>query len=538
MVRFFGLTFVALGLATPALRSQIPPPPQPQQAGAPQFEVLARGPVHEAFAVPVDGTAAATPVVKVAPPPPLDEQPPAERPVGNDYEWVGGYWYWADDRNEYIWVSGCWRNAPPGRDWLPGQWVRVADGYHWVSGAWLPEGTRELHLLPQPPAAIEEDPGQPPDDQSTFVSGVWVWRENRYAWRPGQWVRMPAEWVWQPAHYIWTPAGYLFADGYWDHPLDQRGLLYAPVVVPREVVLARRTIVYEPTYVVRPSFLTGALFVRSALKHYFFGDYFEPQYRTAGYMPWFDYRVGRAYDPVYSYYRVHRPAADWDRQMRALYEARTAGTAARPPRTLVDQQRGAQTAAAQQAAALVSARQVQQAAGVRVEQVAREQREKIQAVAKQRSEAAHQYQETQLRKLVESRQGAAAAPSAPVSIQAPTLPKPAAHAAPPVPRPTTPPATTPPTAPPRPPATTPTPPAPTPPAPMRKQPPPLPIAPVEPPKGKPIEPKPPVTAPPAAVPKAPTPMPPKKDDKGKGDDKKGKGDEKGKGKDDRKKDGG
>ena len=153
-------------------------------------------------------------------------------------------------------------------------------------------------------------PGQPPDDQSTFVPGVWVWRDTRYMWRPGTWVRMPADWVWQPSHYVWTPAGCLFVDGYWDHPLDQRGLLYAPVVVPQNVLVARQTIVYEPTYVVRPAFLTGALFVRSALKHYFFGDYFEARYRTAGYLPWFDYRIGRAaYDPIYSYYRVHRPAA-------------------------------------------------------------------------------------------------------------------------------------------------------------------------------------------------------------------------------------
>ena len=122
--------------------------------------------------------------------------------------------------------------------------------------------------------------------------------------------------------------------------------------------------------------------------------------------------VRAAYDPIYSYYRVHRPAADWDRQVRQLYEARYTGAAPRPARTLAEQQKTVaavqnNTILQQTGVALVPARQAEEAAGVKVEQVAREQRERFQAAAKQRSEAAHHYQETQLRKLVESRQGAA-----------------------------------------------------------------------------------------------------------------------------------
>lgn len=475
MVRPFGIALTALGLIVVAVQAQIPPPPQPRA----EFEVLARGPVHEAFAEPVDGAAGPTPAIRVAPPPPLDEQPPADRPIGDEYEWVGGYWYWSDDRSEYIWVSGCWRNSPPGRDWLPGQWVKVRDGYHWVSGCWVPEGQQTLHLLPQPPAAVEEDPGQPPDAQSSFVPGTWVWKDTRYVWQPGQWVRMPAEWVWQPAHHVWTPAGYLFVDGFWDHPLEQRGLLYAPVAPPRQLLLAQQTIVFEPTYVVRPAFLAGALFVRAAAKHYFFGDYFEPQYRTAGYQPWFDYRPSRySFDPLYSHYRAHRPGADWDRQVRALYEARYAGTSPRPPRTWADQQKATAAppspnvtpAAVQQAAALATARQAE-AVGVKMQAVAQAQRTQMRAAAQQRAEAARTYQETQIRKLVEAQQGAAA-PKAPVQVQVPTLPKPAA--APPAPKP---PAGQPP-APKQPPGQ------------AKKQPPPVPVAPAgtpkkdEPKKGK------------------------------------------------------
>ena len=43
-------------------------------------EVLARGPVHEAYAEPVDARPQATPVIPRQPPDPVDELPPDQRP--------------------------------------------------------------------------------------------------------------------------------------------------------------------------------------------------------------------------------------------------------------------------------------------------------------------------------------------------------------------------------------------------------------------------------------------------------------------------
>ena len=37
------------------------------------------------------------------------------------------------------------------------------------------------------------------------------------------------DWVWVPARYIWTPGGCVFVVGYWVHPLERCGLLFAPV---------------------------------------------------------------------------------------------------------------------------------------------------------------------------------------------------------------------------------------------------------------------------------------------------------------------
>ncbi|MFO0850375.1 MAG: YXWGXW repeat-containing protein [Gemmataceae bacterium] len=547
-----GLGFVALA---PAASGQAPPGAQ-----VVQYEVLARGPVHEAFASVVDGKMAATPVVPKPPPPPLAELPPDVKPAGDDVEWVGGYWYWSDERNDFLWVSGCWREAPPDRDWLPGQWVRVADGYHWVSGVWLPEGTTRLTLLPQPPAPVEEDPGQPPAANQVFVPGTWVWQGDRYAWRPGRWVEEPAEWVWQPAQYVWTPNGYLFVDGYWDHPLTERGFLYAPIDFTAAV---NRQVVYVPQYLIRPAFLEGALFVRAATKHYYFGDFFEPRYQTAGFVPWFDYRTSRvAVDPLFAHYRAYQRQADWERSVRALYAARYAGQAARPPRTWAQQQqvvRAGGHAEAARVAPLVNApsttinqtvnnvtnntvqqtvqqtiQNIQNVTNLKVERVAADRQARYKEAADRRRQAAQAYQETQTQRLAQ--QGKAATPpKAPVGLTVPALPR-ATRPAPqptPAPRPTDP--TPPPVTPPKPPAGQPP-----------AAPPPPKTTPVQPPAGRPTPPvkpaptpPPPATAPAAPARKAPPPPPkfPAEEPPGKGKGK-GKADPPGKGKgDDKKKDG-
>src|SRR5947209_794952 len=87
------------------------PPPVPKG-----IEVLARGPVHEAFASPTADPEPTRSVPK-RPPGPLDEMPPQEKPEG-EVIWISGYWAWDDDRADFIWVSGTWRTPPPGKEWV------------------------------------------------------------------------------------------------------------------------------------------------------------------------------------------------------------------------------------------------------------------------------------------------------------------------------------------------------------------------------------------------------------------------------------
>src|ERR1043166_9686945 len=83
------------------------PPPPPTPVIQQNIEVQARGPVHEAFAEPIQLQAEAGLLVSKAPPPPIQEVPPPERPVG-DFMWIPGYWSWDADRNDFLWVSACW----------------------------------------------------------------------------------------------------------------------------------------------------------------------------------------------------------------------------------------------------------------------------------------------------------------------------------------------------------------------------------------------------------------------------------------------
>src|SRR5207245_392809 len=111
-----GLPLATTSQGQEAIREQPPEqlaaalPPVPQGV-----EVLARGPVHEAFATPTTDPVAAKPVLK-APPTALEELPPSEKPVGNA-TWIGGYWAWDDERHGFLWVSGR-RRTGLARRWL------------------------------------------------------------------------------------------------------------------------------------------------------------------------------------------------------------------------------------------------------------------------------------------------------------------------------------------------------------------------------------------------------------------------------------
>src|SRR5262249_51241877 len=161
---------------------------------------------------------------------------------------------------------------------VPGYWENTPDGWRWVPGFWAPDTQQELPYVPQPPAPPDNGPSvPPPDDNSFYTPGNWVYQGTQYVWRPGYWQPCQPGLVWVPARYCWTPSGCVFVSGYWDYPLEARGLLFAPVCFTRPLWQTPGWC-YRPSYAVGCGPLLSALFVRPHWGHYYFGDYYGDAY--------------------------------------------------------------------------------------------------------------------------------------------------------------------------------------------------------------------------------------------------------------------
>ena len=309
------------------------PPPIPSQE---QPEVLTRGPVHEAFAEPVNLQVQAGLVAPKPPPANIAEITPAQRPAGEQFVLVPGYWSWDTDRNDYIWVSTCWRAAPPNMSWVPGYWSQATGGWEWVAGFWTPAGIQNIEYLPAPPVLQDVQPlGPPPSEDQVWVPSCQYWYKGHYVRRAGYWLIARPDWVWVPSHYIWTPRGYVFSPGHWDYSLERRGVLFAPVYFPRSVYI-RRGFSYSPSIVINIGILRLNLFTCPRYSHYYFGDYYDDVYLRVGIFPRFESERSRIwYDPIYVYDRWHnrRTEPRWEEHERHEYDIRRADRNLRPPRT-------------------------------------------------------------------------------------------------------------------------------------------------------------------------------------------------------------
>ncbi|MCA9242202.1 MAG: hypothetical protein KDA37_18450, partial [Planctomycetales bacterium] len=103
--------------------------------------------------------------------------------------------------------------------------------------------------------------------------------------------------------YCYTPRGAVYVRGYWDYPLAQRGLLYAPVYWGSGYYNTAR-ITYRPASAILVSGLLGSLYIHANYGYY----YGEPGYynRYRGFNPWCSAYTGYSnrsgYDPLLAYY--------------------------------------------------------------------------------------------------------------------------------------------------------------------------------------------------------------------------------------------
>ena len=298
------------------------------------MEVMTRGPVHEAFAETVTFDPQPGIIVPKQPPALIEELMPDQRPSGDNVTWIPGYWGWEEDEADFLWISGIWRNLPPGREWVPGYWSAVDTGHQWTSGYWQDAETEEVTYLPEPPRSVERGPSvAAASDDETWIPGNWEYRQDRYAWRTGYWVNARPNWSWTPSYYRWTSCGYVYVDGYWDYPVVNRGVVFAPVRF-RNNYYERPGYYYSPLAAISLSVFSNHLFVRPGYGHYYYGDYYEPGYRDRYYASC-DYGSRyRGYDPIYSYNRwENRGNRNWGRERQDYYEYRRDNVDSRPPRS-------------------------------------------------------------------------------------------------------------------------------------------------------------------------------------------------------------
>lgn len=300
-------------------------------------EIRTRGPVHEAFAQPNDIKPLPGQAIPKEPPPPIPEEPPEQRPEGDNVQFIPGYWAWDDEQNQFLWVSGGYRNAPVGRQWIPGHWVHTDEGWRWVPGMWASEQQEELRYTPEPPAPLQVEPSFPAEtEDSSWVPGSWVYRESRFAWRPGYWHAFRPGHVWVSSRYTWTPSGYLYCDGYWDYPLEDRGLLFAPVYFHRPFWHTRDWF-WQPSHVVSFGLIYDSCFTHYGFSHLYFGNYYGARYHGYGYRPWF-HGHGRHHS-LFAHHRWHnhRHDRDWYSRQHDAYRDRHDGRQSGPPRNWAEQ---------------------------------------------------------------------------------------------------------------------------------------------------------------------------------------------------------
>lgn len=331
-------SFTAFAFAGSVLGSGIAAAQESQTSPAAESdeaEILTRGPVHEAFAGTVSFNPEPGLIVDKKPPALIEELPPEQELEGDNVTWIPGYWGWDEDQNDFLWISGIWRNLPPGRQWVPGYWADVEGRNQWTSGYWEDQTTTEVTYLPEPPKSLESGPNiKSPSDDHNWIPGNWVWRNERYAWRTGYWAPIRDNWSWTPAYYRWTHRGYIYVDGFWDYPVIQRGVIFAPIHF-RNGYAFRPGYRYSPATVISLSVFVNHLFLRPRYGHYYFGDYYEPRYHDRGFFASYSYNAGRrGCDPIFAHYRwENRNDVNWERGRREYYEFRRDHVDSRPPRT-------------------------------------------------------------------------------------------------------------------------------------------------------------------------------------------------------------
>ena len=299
----------------------------------PGVAVQSRGPIHEAFAQPT-GTCRLSPAPSFPSSRPTPSRaPPDQKPDGDKCSGSPD-WSWDDETNDFIWVSGCWRVPPPGMRLgagpLAGGARRLASGQRLLG----PDGPRAI--LPPPPPTLDRARHNRRAEGTSIYTPDLDLPGMRLRVAAGLLGRLPARVGVGARLLCWTPSGCLFIEGYWDHPLDQRGFLFSPSFDPGCVGTASRgcgesgATRFPAGGDVRLAREQSILLRRLTSR---------PPYEKRGFVAWPYYHpVQRAFDPSYAYYRqLHAGDPKWEPPWRDIRPAPAERPSPRPPRTWTQQ---------------------------------------------------------------------------------------------------------------------------------------------------------------------------------------------------------
>ena len=304
-----GLVIVSLTLAKRADGDEVPPPPTPGSNATatadPNVEVMTRGPVHEAYAVPVSAGQTAGVIVPKQPPAPIEEVPPDMKPEGAERR-LDSRLLELGRRTQGFHLGQ--RRVARAAARLPLDARLLAGG----AGPGVPVGFRLLDAGPcakkrpiMPSRHKASRPGPPVRRPARTISGSPATGNGRGP------LCLAARLLGGAASPIGSGCRRLITG------VRGAGSMCLAIGIIRwsaagwsfRPSISRPVAVYRPAVCLDVGVFSFSLFCRPGYGHYYFGDYYDDRYVAFGIRPWFYFNSPRyGYDPLFGYYRWYHEA--------------------------------------------------------------------------------------------------------------------------------------------------------------------------------------------------------------------------------------
>ena len=283
------------------------------------------------------------------PPQPIQEMPPDQKPAGQNIQWIPGYWAGTSRATTSSGSAASGASRRPIVSGFPATGTKSTGA---TSGSREP-GFRSVRETRAKPAVVLAPAPAEPRSRSQHAPAL-SQREldSRLLVLASVGIRLaarilggrPAQLDLDARALCLDPEWLSLRAGYWDLPVANRGLMFAPVYYPQPVY-AQPNFVFTPSIGIVGSAVTANLFVQASTNQYMFGNFYAQNFVSVGITPWFSFSFATGpplfYDPLFSYYAVInvRQNPGWVAAVREQYVLRRDRVELRPPNTYIEQTR-------------------------------------------------------------------------------------------------------------------------------------------------------------------------------------------------------